>query len=339
LGTGTYEQTLRVDGFRQQEINIQDPSYPDPGTSGFVPPLNRYLLGSGVRMPRNIRFSGGIDQALTRLSRVGVTYAHTIGTSLQRGANLNAPIDGSRPDPRFVNIVEVVSDAESRQHTVTVNFDGGLAQVQPPIVGTSGPRIDWKRIRFFGNYTIGSTRNNTDGDFSLAPGVTLDEEWGYAPQDVRHRLNAGINSQVVRNLAVSLNLNASSGTPYTVRTGFDDNGDLVFNDRPAGVERNTERAAAQWALNMTAQYGIAFGKRSSPPPPGFLISVVGNQAPTVQSITVDWRYRLNFIVQVQNLTNRANYIGYSGILTSPFYGRPTSVANPRKVDIGMQLQF
>jgi hypothetical protein len=340
LGTGTYEQTLRVDGFRQQEINIADPSYPDPGTAGFVPPLNRYLLGESVRMPRNIRFSGGIDQALNRLSRIGFTYAHVRGTSLQRGANLNAPLDGVRPDPGFINIVEVVSDAKMRQHTLTVNFDGGLAQAQPPIVGTtSGPRVDWRRIRFFGNYTLGSTRNNTEGDFSLAPGVTLDGEWGFAPQDARHRLNAGLNTQVVRNLAVSLNLNASSGTPYTIRTGVDDNGDLVFNDRPSGVERNSERAAAQWALNMNAQYGMAFGKRSNPPPPGFLISVVGNQAPTVQTVNIDWRYRVAFFVQVQNLTNRANYVGYSGILTSPFYGRPTSVVSPRKIDIGMQLQF
>ena len=28
LSTGTYEQTLRVDGFRQQELDIASPSYP-----------------------------------------------------------------------------------------------------------------------------------------------------------------------------------------------------------------------------------------------------------------------------------------------------------------------
>ena len=31
LGLGTYEQTLRLDGSRQQEVNIIDPAYPDPG--------------------------------------------------------------------------------------------------------------------------------------------------------------------------------------------------------------------------------------------------------------------------------------------------------------------
>ena len=34
LGLGTYEQTLRLDGFHQQEVNIIDPDYPNPGTGG-----------------------------------------------------------------------------------------------------------------------------------------------------------------------------------------------------------------------------------------------------------------------------------------------------------------
>src|SRR5262249_23793604 len=43
LNSSIYEQTLRVDGFRQQELNIVNPSYPDPGSVGVVPPINRYL--------------------------------------------------------------------------------------------------------------------------------------------------------------------------------------------------------------------------------------------------------------------------------------------------------
>ena len=54
-----------------------------------------------------------------------------------------------------------------------------------------------------------------------------------------HRLNLGVNTGVLKNLNVNVNLFASTGTPYTITTGKDDNGDLVFNDRPAGVGRNT----------------------------------------------------------------------------------------------------
>jgi hypothetical protein len=45
------------------------------------------------------------------------------------------------------------------------------------------------------------------------------------------------------------------------------------------------------------------------------------------------------LVQAQNLTNQRNYVGYSGTLTSPFFGRPTAVSGMRKVDIGAAINF
>ncbi len=340
LGTGTYEQTLRIDGFRQREINIADPSFPDPGTVGTVLPGNWYLLGDGVRMPRNLRVSGGIDQAVTRTIRAGVTYAHVRGTGLQRGRNLNAPVDRIRPDPGFVNIIQVVSDAESRQDTLSVNVDGGLTTPAPPILSGTAALFDWKRFRFFAGYTLGRSRNNTEGDFGVPASGSLAAEWGFAPQDVRHRGNVGVSSQMLRNLSLNVNWNASSGTPYTIRSGDDDNGDLIFNDRPAAVERNSARASGQRSVNATVQYSFTFGRRNTPPPPGIFITAVGGQAPTVQTVAQDnWRYRVSLYVQAQNLTNRSNFVGYNGNQRSDLFGRPTAVLNPRKVDMGIQFNF
>ena len=42
---------------------------------------------------------------------------------------------------------------------------------------------------------------------------------------------------------------------------------------------------------------------------------------------------------VNNLTNRPNFSGFSGIRTSPFYLTATSVANPRKFDFGVGIRF
>ena len=38
---------------------------------------------------------------------------------------------------------------------------------------------------------------------------------------------------------MQVNVNGNLGTAYGIQTGFDDNGDLIFNDRPAGMARNT----------------------------------------------------------------------------------------------------
>ena len=67
LDSGTYEQTLRVDGFRQQELNIINPSYPDPGNVGMVPPINKYLLDPTICRWRRTRASA--PASITRSRR------------------------------------------------------------------------------------------------------------------------------------------------------------------------------------------------------------------------------------------------------------------------------
>ena len=56
-----YKQTLLVDGYRQRELNIRNPTYPDPGMSGIAPPTNRYLrcpfriLSGTIVQPASLR--------------------------------------------------------------------------------------------------------------------------------------------------------------------------------------------------------------------------------------------------------------------------------------------
>jgi hypothetical protein len=42
---------------------------------------------------------------------------------------------------------------------------------------------------------------------------------------------------------------------------------------------------------------------------------------------------------VTNVTNRPNYGGYSGVITSDFYRQPTFVQNPRRAEVGMNFTF
>jgi len=51
------------------------------------------------------------------------------------------------------------------------------------------------------------------------------------------------------------------------------------------------------------------------------------------------RYRVTFSLQAQNLTNRNNYGGYSGVLTSPFFAQPTLVLNPRRIALNVAFNF
>jgi hypothetical protein len=334
LPSGTYEQALRVDGVRQQELNILDPAFPDPGDSGIVPPINRYLLGSQYRMPRTSRLSAGIDQTFAQVVRVAGTYSYQRGSNLARGLNLNAPVDGVRPDGAFRNLVEVVSDAASRQHQLQVDATVHPGALLPAV---SGPRVSWKRTTLFVNYALAKLTNNTDGPFVI-PATDGAGEWGPATNDVRHRLNASLNNQIVRNLLMSFNVNTNTGDAYNLLTGRDDDGNGIFNDRPAGVGRNTLRATGQTTINVYLAYQFAFGRRA-PLPPG--IGVFGGGASaTVRTFDQGTaRYRFQIYLQGQNLTNAVNYMGYSGTLISPFFGKATAVRDMRKIDAGISLNF
>jgi hypothetical protein len=338
LNSGTYEQTLRVDGFRQQELQIFNPSFPDPGNAGVVPPINKYLLGGDLQMARNARVSVGVDQAFTSKIRGGVTYAHVNGTGLLRGLNVNAPASGVRPDPIFGNVIDVVGDGKSRQHVVNTFLQ---IMITPPSPNPSKQLLNWKRTNFGLNYNFGKLENNTDGAFSVPATGSLAAEWGPASNDLRHRLNAFFGTQALRNFNANLNLTMGSGLPYTIRTGFDSNGDLIFNDRPDGVGRNSVRGTGRVDLSGFFVYTFMFGKRRVQLPPGIMIqgSPAGNFTVTQMQIDPLPRFRLGLVVQAQNLTNRRNYTGYTGSMTSQFFGQPTSVSNMRKIDVGLNFSF
>ena len=123
---------------------------------------------------------------------------------------------------------------------------------------------------------------------------------------------------------MQVNVNGNLGTAYGIQTGFDDNGDLIFNDRPAGVRRNTLLTDPTWMLNMFIGYAFTFGP-SIQLPPGIQFGPGTGGTLTVTTVTRpdQGRYRMSVNVFINNLTNRANLTGYSGVETSEFYRRPT----------------
>ena len=345
FSTGIYEQTLRVDGFRQRELNIFNPSFPDPGDfeTGIISATNRYLMDEHLALVRTLRLSAGVSHRLTPRISFSTTYSNSHMHNVHRGENLNAPVNGSRPDPTFSNVIRVVDDARGRSHQLSSNLMFSLASPSPAL---QQARFNWRRGSLNLNYTLGSQRSNSEGAFSVPFTGSPDGEWGASNFDVRHRLNAGINSQVLKNSSVFLSLNYSSGQPYTIRTGVDDNGDLVFNDRPVGVGRNTERGSPMLTVSGRVSYTIQLGKRPAAAPPtgggggttvmipGGVMVMAGPGGPAGSS-----RYRISFNLNVQNLTNRVNHTGWNGTMTSPFFGQSTSVGAPRKIDMGVSFSF
>jgi hypothetical protein len=325
-----YKQTLLFDGVRQRELNIVDPSYPIPREDGVTPPTNRYLWSDDLVLPTAHRMNLGVERALTRNSRLNATYSRGWGRDLLRGRNLNAPVEGERPDPALANDVALAADAASRGQSLSLMF--------------SIVRMDWKRTFFNVNYTWSRNDTNTTGAFAIpANGDNLASEWGPGPGDIRHRVGGSFSMQPIRNMTLGVNLRTLSGMPYNITTGRDENGDGLFSDRPAGTPRNSARGAAQVDLGGRLSYAWGFGKPRQAGGPGGTMIMIGSGggglAPGFGGGAEDKRFRLEVYISGQNLLNRVNYTAYSFVLTSPFYGQPVAAAQPRKLQVGVRLGF
>ena len=114
----------------------------------------------------------------------------------------------------------------------------------------------------------------------------------------------------MRNLTARVGVSGSSAPPLTIRTGTDDNGDLVFNDRPEGVGRNSARTMATWNTSANFGYSFTLGKKTVTSGGG--VQIMGGPAgltvnPTGAQTTP--RYRLNLSVNINNLWNQPAYSG------------------------------
>jgi hypothetical protein len=279
------------------------------------------------------------------------TYSDMRGTNQFVGRNLNKPVNGVRPDPTFANIFEATSAGESRSKNLSTSVSVSLAPMQPtnssgPMImmmpGSTGPLFQWRRgLSLYMDYTISKQETNTDGAFAVPATGNLADEWGPSSFDTRHRASIGISTSAFRNLNGSLNVNANSAPPLTIRTGYDDNGDLIFNDRPAGVGRNSVRTVGRWSVDGFFSYNLSFGKKMVGGGAGGPVGIMINGSGTATAMTMPSqpRYRLNIGVNLQNLTNHATYGGYSGVITSPFFLKPTTVSGVRRVSFNLGLSF
>jgi len=343
--SSTYEQTLRVDGVRQVEEIVLNPTYPlTVGSSGTALPGSRIQVADSLDQPLVQQASIGFDKNLTETVGLRADYMFTRGYNILRSVNVNAPVDGVRPDPAVGNVSEITSTGRRAQDRVTVGLNW---------------RVPSRRIFTNLMYQYANTRSHADSVLSLPSDSTdPDADWGPAADDIRHRLFLMVNFPLPYNVRVGLNTRFLSGRPYNVTTGLDDNGDTVFNDRPAGVSRNSERGAGQITADLRLTKSINLGgllsggpegvPMGTPPPPTPAGGAAmqrgpgggGGDGPRMFIMEgSNSRYRLDLYVSAQNLFNRTNYNTFVGNVLSPFFGTATSAAPARRLEVGATISF
>src|SRR6185295_9931507 len=125
-----------------------------------------------------------------------------------------------------------------------------------------------KAVNLNASYVYAFSYNDTDGAFSLpANGFDLASEWGRAADDRRHQLFGGMSVKLPWDITTNTSWRLQSGKPYNITTGFDDNGDSITNDRPAGVDRNSGSGPSFFDMSFNLSKTIRLFSGSSAPTP------------------------------------------------------------------------
>ncbi len=367
LEQGTLENLLRLDGTRQFQIvvndfstNPYDPAHSETvfGNGRIVPPASIRVRSTNLVTPYSANTSISFERSLPKNVGMTISWDTVRGVHRYRSRNLNAPPPdrpGVRPDPTVGNIYQLESTGFSRSSNYTIGFRQTM-------------RNRWN-LNLFGNYTLGWSRNDTDGPFGTPMNnYALRSEWGRSPEDTRHRFFTGAGFSLPGGFNVNSNVNFNTGRAYNITTGRDDNGDTVINDRPAGVPRNSGIGPRNMVVNMNLTKVIRLRRQESParragnpfvssflPPqekrgegggPGGFGGQRGGEdrggdrgGPGPVSGGSTYNPTVNFQLNVNNLLNTTQLGQFSGVMTSQYFGRAAGARNPRTVELGMRFNF
>lgn len=316
VGSGPLLDLARYEGLhprRHSAVTSLDPTTEPPG--GCVPigncvdvaalPLSRTEVAPNVRLPYEMNYGLSIERQLGEKATgtISVYQMRQIGTF--RSVDVNAPTPQSgytqRPDPNYGRVRQMQSAAFMTGSALDISYRGRMN----------------KWFSAWGRYTWSHYESNSDG-LGWYPQNQYDpnDNWSDASFDRPQRLGlyAMFHPESVYNLAAGIW--ASSGHPWTVTTGTDPYGDDLFNARPDGIARNSERLPP-W-VDLDLRWGHDF-------------AITANKA--------DEAPHLGFSAAAFNVINHPNVGWVDTVATSPGFGEVTSVGAPRRLQMAMRVEF
>jgi outer membrane receptor protein involved in Fe transport len=171
--------------------------------------------------------------------------------------------------------------------------------------------VSWGSIRLSYTYSKGL---DTSGNFFFSQPQNANDiaaERGRSDNDQRHRLSLSGTLTMPSHWMLSYIASYASALPFNIQLPNDRNGDGVFNDRPIGAGRNTGRGFDYRTLDLRLS----------------------------RMFPLTGRVSIETLVDAFNVLNRANYQVPNNIITSPTFGQPTAVNDPRQLQLGVRLLF
>ena len=244
-------QAERLNGITQQQFIINNPTCfpgldkPLTSFSNCGPATSSesaiYQISPRLHAPYTLQGAVSVERQVTKSATVAATYLNSRGFDQLLSINANAPYPGtpcSLPDvtsslPTCAsvsggNIYRYVSDGNFKQNQLIVNTNVRVGS----------------KVQLFGFYTLGYANSDTAGVSSsgttfASNSYNISQDYGRASFDVRHRLFFGGSFALPYLIRLSPFMVVSSGSPFTITSPIDENGDQIYRDRPGFVSSAT----------------------------------------------------------------------------------------------------
>jgi hypothetical protein len=268
-------------------------------------PVNRVELAPDARLPYQMQYGLSIERGIGEKATVTLSAYSVREIGVFRSVDINAPTPESnyteRPDPDYLRIRQMQPAGFMEGDGMDISYEGRFN----------------KWFSGWGRYTLSHFESNSGGiGWFPQNQYDPDDEWSTTGWDRRNRLGfyGVFNPKSVFNL--SGGIFANSGSPWTITTGTDPYGDDLFNARPDGVAPYSENLPPY--VDMDLRWGHDFA----------ITANKDDEAPHV-----------GFSASAFNVLNHPNVSGVDSTEFTPGFGDATSVSAPRRIQLGMRVEF
>ena len=299
-----------------------------PGAPGWPNVLSAFPSGllvsisnmnPDVQAQRSEQAAVQVERAIANVLSAQIGYTYLRGHNILMSHNVNVLTAAGRPNPNFANISQYDSIGDSW-------FSGATASVE-----TRGLR--WGRIRV--SFTLSKSEDDAGNAFFQTPQTQNDvlADKGPSDNDQRGRLvvsgtlgdgSSGSVRHALGGFQIGWLYQYASAAPFNIVTGADNNGDGTFNDRPAGVGRNTGR------LPCFSDLAATCGTTS--------FDVRVSRAVTFNTHRVELMLEGFNVFNQTNVVNVNNTIG-NGATPSPTFRQVLAVGDMRQLQLGVRWSF
>lgn len=336
VATSNVLNTVRLDGNLQRSLTLYSPSYNNPLSSQAFAIGQVRSFAPDFNIPPSFQAQFSVEHTFFGSWMVNANYYGIIHWDALRSRNVNAPLttaalfgsESLAPRPGSANLNLFEYEPSGR-------FTGNLAYI--------GINHFSRHLTWISGYLYNGQHSNADtADFIPQSSYSEKGDFVRPTSSVAHTLFLITSTQMPGGISLSPSLSAASGVPYDLNTGFDNNGDGTFNDRPS---------FATTASSTT--YNTRFGLLDVSPVGGDVPRNFGTQAATLHldlSLSRDFSfgehlpsqpspYTLHLGAHAANLLNHSNYITYDGIVGTSQFGSPLTADVARRLDFGLRLSF